>query len=92
MVTRLLFPLSLLSLFLLLYHHRWLLRLSANALIIPLAKVIAAVTWLGEPTDMDEVECIVANLVFDGHIKGYISHQKSCLVLREKDPFPKKDN
>jgi hypothetical protein len=57
MVTRL-FPLSLpftsLS-FPLLYHHRWL-RLSANALIIPLAKVIAAVTWLGEPIDMGEVE------------------------------------
>jgi hypothetical protein len=67
----------------------WLIR--GNSM-IPLSKVIVAVQWLGETIDMDEVECIVANLVFDGHIKGYISHQKSCLVLREKDPFPKKEN
>ena len=37
---------------------------------------------------MDEVECILANLIFKGLIKGYISHQKQTLVLSKKDPFP----
>ncbi len=38
--------------------------------------------------DTDEVECIVANLIYSGRIKGYISHQKSILVLSKVDPFP----
>ncbi|KAH8096283.1 hypothetical protein JL720_3645 [Aureococcus anophagefferens] len=47
-----------------------------------------AFAWLGCPTDMDEVECILANLIFKGLIKGDISHQKQTLVLSKKDPFP----
>ncbi|KAH8076038.1 hypothetical protein JL721_21 [Aureococcus anophagefferens] len=47
-----------------------------------------AFAWLGCPTDMDEIECILANLIFKGLIKGYISHQKQTLVLSKKDPFP----
>lgn len=38
--------------------------------------------------DMDEIECILSNLIFQGKIKGYISHQKSFLVLSKTDPFP----
>ncbi|KAJ8683472.1 hypothetical protein QAD02_019264 [Eretmocerus hayati] len=39
--------------------------------------------------DMDEVECLVANLIFDGKIKGYISHQHKKLVISKQNPFPK---
>lgn len=59
---------------------------------VPLAKVIAAVTWQGVQMDIDEVECVLATLIFDGLVKGYLSHQMSCLVLSAKDPFPKKEN
>jgi len=38
--------------------------------------------------DIDEVECIVANMIYNGKVKGYISHQKSFLVLSKADPFP----
>ena len=38
--------------------------------------------------DLDEIECILSNLIFQGKIKGYISHQKSFLVLSKTDPFP----
>jgi nuclear mRNA export protein PCID2/THP1 len=31
--------------------------------------------------DMDELECILANQIFLGYIKGYISHEKRLLVL-----------
>lgn len=37
----------------------------------------------------DEAECLVANLIFQGHIKGYISHSNGVVVLSKKDPFPK---
>jgi len=37
--------------------------------------------------DSDELECILANLVYQGYIKGYIAH-KRCVVLSKNDPFP----
>ena len=47
-----------------------------------------ALQHLGEPTDLAEVECVVANLIYRGYVKGYISHQKAVLVVSKKDPFP----
>jgi len=44
--------------------------------------------WLGMPIDLDEVECILANLIFKQYIRGYLSHAKRVLVLSKKDPFP----
>jgi hypothetical protein len=41
-----------------------------------------------EDVDLDEVECIVANLIFQKFMKGYISHEKATLVLSVKDAFP----
>ncbi|GAB9474609.1 Pci domain-containing protein 2 [Globisporangium polare] len=43
---------------------------------------------LGEPMDMDEIECILANLIFKGYVKGYMSHQKKILVVSKAQPFP----
>jgi hypothetical protein len=34
--------------------------------------------------DMDEVECILANLISIGYIKGYISHEKQVLVCAKE--------
>ncbi|KAF1318918.1 Pci domain-containing protein 2, partial [Globisporangium splendens] len=42
----------------------------------------------GETMDMDEIECILANLIFKGYIKGYMSHQKKILVVSKAQPFP----
>ena len=44
--------------------------------------------FLGVPMDRDEVECVLANLIFKGMIRGYLSHEKATLVLSKKDPFP----
>ena len=38
--------------------------------------------------DLDEMECILANLIFQNKIKGYISHQKRFLIVSKADPFP----
>merc|ERR1711976_63482 len=35
----------------------------------------------------DELECIIANLIWKGTIKGYIAHEKA-LVLSKDNPFP----
>ena len=39
--------------------------------------------------DMDEIECMIANLIYVGNIKGYISHERKILVLSREEPFPK---
>lgn len=46
-------------------------------------------TWDSE-LDLDEVECLLANLIGNGMIKGYISHEQRVLVLSKemKDAFP----
>jgi len=55
---------------------------------IPLALIVKTLTFLHLDADLDEVECILANLIFRGYIKGYISHSKRILVLSKKDAFP----
>jgi len=37
---------------------------------------------------LDETHCIVANLIYDGKIKGYISHAHNKLVVSKQNPFP----
>ncbi|CAB3377901.1 Hypothetical predicted protein [Cloeon dipterum] len=38
--------------------------------------------------DVDETQCLVANLINDNKIKGYISHQHNKLVVSKQNPFP----
>lgn len=42
-----------------------------------------------EETTTEEVHCILANLIADGKIKGYISLQYQKLVVSKQNPFPK---
>ena len=45
--------------------------------------------YMGE-TDLDinEVEFILANLIYLGYVKGYISHQHLKVVISKQNPFP----
>jgi len=54
---------------------------------LPLPLLITALNVNGIVMDTDELECILANLIFDGNMKGYIAH-KRCVVLSKADPFP----
>ena len=38
--------------------------------------------------DVDEIECVLANLIYSGYIKGYISHQHAKLVVAKGNAFP----
>lgn len=55
---------------------------------IPLQRFQAASEALGCAMGMDEVECVVANLVYRKYVKGYISHRQKVLVVAKADPFP----
>ncbi|XP_073412963.1 PCI domain-containing protein 2 [Dendrobates tinctorius] len=41
-----------------------------------------------QDVDIDEVNCIIANLIYTGHIKGYVSYQHQKLVVSRQNPFP----
>jgi len=38
--------------------------------------------------EVDEIECVLANLIYNGYIKGYISHQHGKLVVSKGVAFP----
>ncbi|KAF9559604.1 COP9 signalosome (CSN) subunit [Mortierella alpina] len=50
-----------------------------------------ALAFVGVVVDDDEVECMLANMIYKGYIRGYLSHEKKVLVLSAKDPFPSLD-
>lgn len=57
--------------------------------LIDLADFQSALGFVGETNiSMDETHCIVANLIFEGKIKGYISHSHNKLVVSKAQPFP----
>ena len=56
---------------------------------IPLSQLRKALNFLqDEEVTTEEVHCILANLISDGRIKGYISLQHQKLVISKLDPFP----
>jgi PCI domain len=59
-----------------------------NKSLILLDSVVSAFQWLNIDVDIDEVECILANLIYRGIIRGYIAHVKRTLVLSKSNPFP----
>ncbi|KAL1843718.1 hypothetical protein VTJ49DRAFT_99 [Mycothermus thermophilus] len=56
---------------------------------VPVAEFAAAIS-LGseEKIDNDEVECLLANMIYKGHMKGYISRQHGMVVLSKSGAFP----
>ncbi|CED83171.1 Transcription-associated recombination protein-Thp1p [Phaffia rhodozyma] len=41
-----------------------------------------------EYADPAEVECLIANMIYKGYVKGYISHGHQIVVLSAKSAFP----
>ncbi|KAG0636759.1 hypothetical protein HOY80DRAFT_325228 [Tuber brumale] len=38
--------------------------------------------------EIEEVECLLANMIYKGLMKGYISRERQTVVLSGKEPFP----
>jgi hypothetical protein len=49
----------------------------------------AALKVAGEDMPVAEAECLVANAIYKGYIKGYISHETQLVVLAKTDTFPR---
>ncbi|GAB1864053.1 CSN12-like protein [Camponotus japonicus] len=63
--------------------------LALNTHQIPVQSLLIALQINGmEDIDMDETECLLANLIYEGKIKGYISYQHKKLVISKQNPFP----
>mmetsp|Transcript_34614 Transcript_34614/g.81117 ORF Transcript_34614/g.81117 Transcript_34614/m.81117 type:complete len:407 (+) Transcript_34614:15-1235(+) len=49
---------------------------------------VAAVRACGcKDVEPEQVECMLANLIFSGMVKGYIAHKQKTVVLKKDDPF-----
>jgi len=59
-----------------------------NSTKLRLSMFVKAFEWMDIQIDVDEIECILANLIFGGYIKGYISHQLGVLVVSATKAFP----
>jgi hypothetical protein len=56
---------------------------------IPIDSLLAALKYNElNDIDLDETQCIVSNLIYEGKIKGYISHQHKKLVVSKQNAFP----
>ena len=43
----------------------------------------------GLDVPIEEAECLVANMIFKGYMRGYISHEKQMVVLANTNAFPR---
>ena len=56
---------------------------------IPIDAFLVALRMMKvEDIDQDETQCIIANLIYEGKIKGYISYQHQKLVVSKNNAFP----
>ncbi|KAK7420173.1 COP9 signalosome (CSN) subunit [Neonectria magnoliae] len=57
---------------------------------IPVAEFQAAISMGsgGELIDPDEVECLLANMIYKDLMKGYIARERGIVVLSKKGAFP----
>lgn len=49
----------------------------------------SALAVSGAELSEEEAECMVANMIFRGFIRGYISHEKQMVVLASTNTFPR---
>ncbi|KAK8918253.1 hypothetical protein KSP39_PZI021111 [Platanthera zijinensis] len=56
---------------------------------IKLDVIVKALKWLEIDMDVDEVECMMAILIYKNLMKGYFAHKSKVVVLSKQEPFPK---
>lgn len=49
----------------------------------------SALNISGMEASPEEAECLVANMIYKGYMKGYISHEKQMVVLSNMNAFPR---
>ncbi|KAI9501953.1 COP9 signalosome (CSN) subunit [Coemansia spiralis] len=57
---------------------------------VPFSKFQAGFAVAGFPQmEIAEVECILADMIFSGYVKGYLAHDHGLAVLSKQMPFPR---
>ncbi|KAF9226916.1 hypothetical protein BS17DRAFT_728895 [Gyrodon lividus] len=56
---------------------------------IPVSMFHCSLRISGNDVSMDEAECFVANMIYKGYMRGYISHEKQMVVLATSNAFPR---
>ncbi|KAI0722381.1 COP9 signalosome complex subunit 12 [Cerioporus squamosus] len=56
---------------------------------VPVSMFHAALSIAVEDMAPEEAECLVANMIYKGFMRGYISHEKQMVVLAKTDAFPR---
>ncbi|KAK4511528.1 uncharacterized protein ATC70_012743 [Mucor velutinosus] len=55
---------------------------------IPIQTFQKALEFEGINVEIEEAEWMLANMIYKGYMKGYLSHEKMFLVLSKDNPFP----
>ncbi|CEL62632.1 Protein CSN12 homolog OS=Cryptococcus neoformans var, neoformans serotype D (strain JEC21 / ATCC MYA-565) GN=CSN12 PE=3 SV=1 [Rhizoctonia solani AG-1 IB] len=55
---------------------------------VPISLFHAGFLAAGQEMEVVEAECMVANMIHKGYIRGYISHEKQMAVLSKTAAFP----
>ncbi|KAI8997447.1 hypothetical protein BDB01DRAFT_713422 [Pilobolus umbonatus] len=55
---------------------------------IPIQKFNDALDFEGLKIEIEEAEWMLANMIFKGYMRGYLSHEKMFVVLSKDNPFP----
>ncbi|KAE9387105.1 hypothetical protein BT96DRAFT_867565 [Gymnopus androsaceus JB14] len=56
---------------------------------IPISMFHCSLRISGMDVVQEEAECLVANMIYKGFMRGYISHEKQMVVLAMTNPFPR---
>ena len=55
---------------------------------LPVASLTQASQIVAYPMDADAVECMLVNLIFQGKIRGVLSHRQRLLALSKDNAYP----
>ena len=56
---------------------------------IPISMFHTALSVSGIEVPEEEAECLVANMIYKGFMRGYLSHEKQMVVLSSVSAFPR---
>ncbi|KAL6309779.1 hypothetical protein BKA93DRAFT_850285 [Sparassis latifolia] len=62
---------------------------SQKATRIPVSMFHTSLHMSGMDVSVEEAECLVANMIYKGFMRGYISHEKQMVVVANTNAFPR---
>ncbi|KAI0092410.1 hypothetical protein BDY19DRAFT_883602 [Irpex rosettiformis] len=70
-----------------LFRRVWVVSEKSNRM--PISLFHSALQVSGQDVPVEEAECFVANMIYKGFMRGYISHEKQMVVVANTNAFPR---